>query len=216
MKSERVNNKAFLCLCLAVFVAFVSCSDKDDESYPALITELVMSSSDSQCMFTSFTTDDDRTFKIANSVKGPSANVRWRFLCGYVKDDETTARVYTFIRVPFLPNYAKVEKPRRDATGFASIWKSKGYINLHLLPLTKGGQQGWGFLCDSTLINDAGGNNYFVSLIHYQLNDVKAYTEDLFVSLDLDSISTTRSASDSIFFRINTFDGWRSWLFNAQ
>ena len=101
MKSERVNNKAFLCLCLAVFVAFVSCSDKDDEPYPALITELVMSSSDSQCLFTSFTTDDDRTFKIANSVKGPSANVRWRFLCGYVKDDSEFFGYGIFFSVEF-------------------------------------------------------------------------------------------------------------------
>jgi len=210
-----VKNKYFLLLCLLGFFTLVSCSE-DDESYPALITEMVMSSSDSQCLFTSFTTDDGRTFKISNSVKGPSANVRWRFLCGYVKDDETTAHVYTFIRVPLLPDYAKVKNPRHDATGFASIWKAGGYINLHLLPMTQGGQQGWGFFCDSTHINDIGGTNYFVSLIHYQLNDVKAYTEELFVSLDLDSISTTRSAADSLIFRMNTLDGWRSWLFNAQ
>lgn len=208
--------KVSLVLCLtALLVTLASCS-KDDEPYPALITEMVMSSSNAQCMFTAFTTDDGRTFQMSNNVKGPSPNVRWRFLCGYVKDSETTAHVYTFIHVPYLLDYANVDRPRHDATGFASIWKSGGYINLHLLPMTQGGRQGWGFLRDSTHMNTGGGTNYYVSLIHYQLNDVQAYTEDLFVCLDLDSISASRSAADSLFFRMNTYNGWRSWLFNAQ
>lgn len=206
-------NRYFLCL-VALFI-LASCS-KDEEPYPALITEMAMSSSNAECIFTSFTTDEGRTFQMSNSVKGPSPNVRWRFLCGYVKDNETTARVYTFIRVPLLPDYTQVENQRRDATNIASIWKGGGFINLHLLPLTQGGQQAWGFIRDSISTNNAGGIDYFISLSHYQLNDTEAYTTDLFVSLDLDSVATTRYATDSIVFSVKTYDGKRSWTFGAD
>lgn len=210
-----MKNKVSLCLFLVALVTLVACS-KDDEPYPALITEMVMSSSDAQSIFTSFTTDEGRTFQMSNTVKGPSPNVRWRFLCGYVKDDETTARVYSFIRIPLLPDCTDLENRRRDATNIASIWKGGGYINLHLLPLTQGGQQAWGFFRDSTSTNSVGGTDYFITLSHNQLNDVEAYTTDLFLSLDLDSVAITRSAADSIIFTVKTYDGKRSWTFNAE
>ena len=210
-----MKNILYISLCFLMFFVVVSCS-KDDEAYPALITELVMSTSDAQGVFTTFTTDDGCTYQISNTVKGPSPNVRWRFVCGYVKDDETTARVYTFIRVPLLPDYTQMENRRRDATNIASVWKGGGYINLHLLPLTQGAQQAWGFIRDSIKTNDAGGSDYFISLSHYQLNDMEAYTTDLFVSLDLDSVATTRYAIDSIFFSVKTYDGIRSWSFGAD
>ena len=212
MKYRKVLFPFFL---VAFAFAAVSCS-KDDEPYPALITELVMSSSDAQCMFTSFTTDDGLTYQMSNNVKGPKPNVRWRFLCGYVKVDETTARVYTFIQVPLLPDYTREKDQRRDPTNIASIWKGGGYINLHLLPKTQGGKQAWGFIRDSICTNKAGGTDYFVSLSHYQFNDVEAYTTDLFVSLDLDSIAATRTPSDSLIFIVKTYNGRRSWAFGAE
>ena len=199
---------------MALF-ALVSCS-KDDEAYPALITELVMSSSDSQGVFTSFTTDSGRTYEITNTVKGSSPNVRWRFVCGYVKNDETTARVYTFIRVPLLSDCTKVEGLAYDPTGFVSVWKSKGYINLHLMPKTQGGSQAWGFVRDSAIVNDAGGTNHYLSLCHRQLNDPLAYSVDFFTSLDLDSVSVQRHSEDTLFFRLKTFDGWHTWAFGAE
>lgn len=196
-------------------MAVASCAE-DSEPYPSIITEMVMSSSDGQSIFSSFTTDDGLTYQMTNPLKGPTPNVRWRFICGYVKQDNQQARVYTFIKVPLLSDFSKQDNPRYDPTGLASIWKGGGYINLHLLPKTHGGKQAWGFLRDSAHVNGAGGTNYYLSLSHYQLDDAKAYTEDLFVSLDLDSVAASRTASDSLIFTLRTFEGKRSWTFNAQ
>ena len=215
MRSRYTSSILHCALALVVAMAITSCSD-DNEPYPSLITEMAMSSSDAKCIFSSFTTDDGHTFQITNPLKGPSPNVRWRFICGYVKEDEQQARVYTFIKVPLLSDFSSYDNPRRDPTGLASIWKSRGYINLHLLPKTQGGKQAWGFLRDSAHVNGAGGTNYYLSLSHYQLDDAKAYTEDLFVGLDLDSVAVSRTASDSLIFSLRTFEGTRSWTFNAQ
>ncbi len=210
-----MKNRFYLFLCLAGLLTLVACS-KDDEPYPALITEMAMSSSDAQCMFTTFTTDGGRTFQMSNTIKGPTPNVRWRFLCGYVPESETTAHVYTFIHIPLLADYSPTKQNHHDPTGFASIWKSGGYLNLHLLPKTQGGKQAWGFLRDSTHVNDAGGTNHYLSLFHHQMADVAAYSDDLYVSIDLDSISASRQPEDSIILSINTFSGWRSWSYTAQ
>ena len=203
-------------LAIVIAMAVLSCSDKDDEPYPALITELVMASADAQCVFNTFTTDDGRTFSISNTIKGPTPNVCWRFLCGYVKESEEQARIYVLQRVLVLSDYSSLRQLSHDPTGFVSIWKAGGFINLHLLPKTQGGQQAWGFSCDSAHVNDAGGTNHYLSIVHFQLKDPTAYSDDAYFSLDLDSVAAVRQPSDSLILRVRTFDGWRSWTFNAQ
>lgn len=202
-----------LSLAILSFVALsflTACDDSDGDPYPSLITELVMASSDAQCVFSSFTTDDGRSFTMTNTVKGPTANVRWRFFCGYVEESPGQARVYSLSRVPLLSDFCNTPNPRHDPTGLASMWASGGYLNLHLLPKTKGGKQAWGFTTDSTHVNDAGGTNYYLSLCHYQLEDQEAYTEDLFLSIDPDSITPHWQSRDSLVFSLRTYNGWQT------
>ena len=213
---QPLRLSAALLAAAAIALGVVSCGDGDGEPYPPLVTEMVMSSGDEMAVFSTFTTDDGHTYKMANTLQGTTPNVRWRFLCGYVVEGEGTARVYIFRRVPLLADVSRAREARHDPTGLASVWQSGGYVNMHLLPKTQGGQQAWGLSRDSAHINGAGGTNYFISVCHHQLSDPAAYSDDLFVSIDPDTVAATRQPSDSLILSLFTFDGWRTWRFPAD
>jgi hypothetical protein len=192
-----------------------SCS-KDDESYPNLITEMGIAYSDAQGRMTRFLTDGGKAYQVLNEVMGMENNDTTRVLTGYVIESSTTARVYTAQAVPVLHNATTqelVEGTYYDPTGVESAWTAGGFINLHLTPKTQGKKQAWAFKCDTTYTNTQGGQTYDLSLCHRQLEDPTAYTTDIYVSVDLDSVATAFAPTDSLHFTVYTFNGPRTWHF---
>lgn len=192
-----------------------SCSN-DDESFPDLITEMGVAYSDAQGRMTRFLTDSGKAYQVLNEVKGMENNDTARVLTGYVIESSTTAKVYTAQAVPVLHNATEQELAEGtyyDPTGVESAWTAGGFVNLHLTPKTQGKKQAWAFKCDTTYTNTQGGQSYALSLCHRQLEDPTAYTTDIYVSVDLDSVATAFAPTDSLHFTVYSFDGPRTWHF---
>ena len=205
----------------------LSCS-KDDETYPSLITEMVMAQADAQGCMTSFTTDGGTTYTVDNHIEGMDANSRLRCLCGYTIEAEKHANVYSALLVPVLTDASDAKSPKRHPTGIASAWLSGGFLNLHLTPKTHGGKQAWGFICDSVTPHlaspegSAEGYTYHLSLYHDQSDDATSYTTDLYACIDLDSLAVHSprnappAATDSLRLTVPTFNGDALWMFEVR
>ena len=224
MLSHRLSPLT-LSLFLALFTLF-SCS-KDDDSYPSLITEMVMAQADAQGYMVSFTTDGGTTYAVDNSIEGMDANNRLRCLCGYTTEAEGHAKVYSALAVPVLADASGAKSPKRHPTGIASAWLSGGFLNLHLTPKTHGGKQTWGFTCDSVTPHTspsgaAEGYTYHLSLYHDQRDDATSYTTDLYACIALDSLAAHAprnappAATDSLRLTVPTFNGEALWLFGCS
>ena len=188
----------------------VACSDDErDEPYPSLITEMVILRSDADGVISRFTTDGGATYALSKSLSGVHPNAAWRFLVGYALDDSQHAAIYAMDPVVVLRDSTSRAKVYRDPVAFVSSWLGGGFANFHLLPRTQGGTHGWGFLRDSTSTNTLGGTTYYLSLYHRQGKDPVAYSADTYLSLALDSVTISPTASDSLNITINTFDGQR-------
>ncbi len=214
-RAHLFSSLFLLPLCLCVFATtLVSCSDDDDdEIYPSLITEMSVAYSDANGTMTRFTTDSGHSFLVSNKVSGMNESSALRALLSYVDDGDAKARVYQARQVPVLSRFTGSTPPERDATGVLSGWIGGGYLNFHLLPMTKGGKQGWAYLCDSTTTNGSGGTTHHLSLVHDQLDDEAAYSSDFYISINLDSIASAFLSTDSIAFTIYEDNGPQVWNF---
>ena len=135
-----------------------------------------------------------------------------RVLCSYLPDGAGAAEVYTLQAIYVLPDVTKELTPAvYDPVGFVSAWKGGGFINLHLLPKTKANLNNhvWGFIRDNQRTNSAGGTTYELSLYHDQKADPLAYSNDLYLSLAIDSVSKSFGTQDSIELKVQGFDQQR-------
>ena len=85
---------------------------------------------------------------------------------------------------------------------------SGSYINLHLAPLTQGGNHSWGFITDSI---GTDGHRY-LSLHHRQNGDPLSYTQETYASIPLEELDSM-TEGDSITLSIHTFKGIKTWNF---
>ena len=206
--------KKFFPLLLFV-LALGACSSEDGEIYPSLITEMAMARGNSEGLLASFTTDSGHTYQTSNKVSGLKNGELLRTLISYVVAEDGKAQVYKAVAVPVLKDIADVETPVHDPTGVESCWLGGRFVNLHLLPKTQGGKQGWAFLRDSVSANTLGGCTFHLSLYHSQLDDAEAYSNDFYACVALDSVATAFDAADSIVFTVVSYAGAQQWHFGG-
>ena len=183
-----------------------SCSDDDGSTtFPSMWNEIVCLTTDGQGRINRLLTDEGKSYMVTNNITGRTPNVAYRMMCGYTIDGQR-ATLYQMIGVHIL----------RDSTACAAhdplkaiaVWKSGPYINLHLAPLTQGGNHSWGFVTDSI---GTDGHRY-LSLHHRQNGDPLSYTQETYASIPLEELDNM-AGGDSITLSIHTFKGIKTWNF---
>lgn len=191
----------FLTPLLLLFTSFSlsSCRDDNDDSpYPSLITELVDCPTNSEGTMVKIVFDNDTELPLSNPQTGLKPNVTYRALAGYTLDDGK-AMLYSLKPATLLRDSTRVATT--NPTAIVSLWRTKRYINLHLLPKTQGGEQSWGFITDSIV-----GNHAYLRLHHRQGTDPTSYSTDVYASLPLKLLEANQYT-----IRINTFSGTKEW-----
>ena len=192
---------------LLLLLLLFSCKGGDDNSdiYPNIVTEFAMIRTDADGTMTELTTDNGETYTLNNPQPGYSKEVLYRVVCGYVPDGQT-ATLYQVTGAYLLRDSTELAcEP--DPIRVTSVWQSGRFINMHLSPLTGGGQQYWGFRID-----DTSGRTTHVSLHHRQNGDPLSYTEAVYASLSVDSLKAV-PAGATVVLHINTFKGDQTWSF---
>ena len=191
-----------------LIACLTSCKNDGDDSsdfYPNVVTEFAMIRTDAAGTMTELTTDDGRTYTIANPQEGYKKNHIYRAVCGIVVDGQTVT-LYNATGAHMLRDSTeRAYDP--DPIKVTSVWQSGRYINMHLSPLTQGGTQYWGFR-----IEEVSGNTTHISLHHRQNGDPLSYTETVYASISVDDFGSIPKG-DLISLHIKTFDGDRVWTF---
>lgn len=191
----------FLTPLLLLFTSFSlsSCRDDNDDSpYPSLITELVDCPTNSDGTMVKIVLDDDTELPLSNPQTGLKADVIYRCLAGYTLD-KGQATLYSLKSAALLRDSTSVAQC--DPVNVVSLWQTRRYINLHLMPKTQGGEQSWGFITDSIV-----GNRAYLRLHHRQGTDPTSYSTDVYASLPLKLLEANQYT-----IRINTFSGTKEW-----
>ena len=191
----------------ALLLLLVSCSGDNDSSdfYPNVITEFATIRTDDAGTMTEFTTDDERTYTVANPQSGYEKKVNYRAVCGYVTDGQTATLCHATGAYLLRDSTELAYAP--DAINVTSVWISGRYINMQLSPLTQGGTQYWGFRYEKV-----SGRTTHYSLHHRQNGDPLSYTQTVYASIHVDSLKAVPSG-DSIALHFSTFKGDRVWAF---
>lgn len=195
-----------LSLCVLLAACRKGGEEPGGDFYPNVINEFATIGTDASGNMVRLTTDDDMTYAIANPQSGYHKNALYRAVCGFEHQGEQAVYLHTAVSAMVLRDSTAVAV-QPDPTGVRSIWRKGRFINLHLAPLTQGGEQYWGYRVDSVR-----GRTTHLSLHHCQLSDPKSYTEDVYASIPLDSLKDI-SADDSVALHVATFQGDRQWRF---
>lgn len=177
-----------------------------EDFYPNVINEFATIGTDASGNMVRLITDDDKTYAIANPQSGYHKNALYRTVCGFEYQGEQAVYLHTAVSAMVLRD-STVVAAQSDPTGVRSIWRKGRFINLHLAPLTQGGEQYWGYRLDSVR-----GRTTHLSLHHRQLADPTSYTEDVYASIPLDSLKDVQP-EDSVALHVATFQGDRQWRF---
>ncbi len=206
-----MKNLLALSLCTMLASLFASSCSHDDEVYPSIISEMADLYTDAQGTTTKIVLDNNRTYNIENPQKGYTKNALYRVLCGFVPNG-TDATLYQLTGVGILRDSSSIA--RRDPVDLLSVWRTSRYINMHLKAKTQGGRQYWGFITDSIVTKtEADGTEVihaYVSLHHNQNGDPASYSDDVFLSLPLDSLKDINQQSP-ITFRIQQTSGTKKY-----
>ena len=187
----------FLILNFSFLISLTSCHDDNDDSpFPNLMTEMVDCPTDAKGTMTTIVLDDDTRLTVTNPQVDLKPSVVYRCLADYVIEDDGKATLYGLRSCPILRDSTALAKT--DPLGVVSLWRTRRYINLHLMPKTQDkGTHGWGFITDSIREGHA-----YLRLHHRQGDDPMAYSDDVYASLPLDLVE-----ADTITLRIQTFAG---------
>lgn len=196
-----------LLILTAVALSFVGCGEEEEQKYPQMVTEMAVMSSDASGTIRSFTTDAGNSYTLMMPYTGVTENALWRFLIGYVAENDGRATVYSLEGVVVPRDSTSRAGIAIDPVGFVSAWPGGGFVNMHLQPKTKGGVHTWGYVRDSLTTNTAGGSTHFISLYHRQGSDPMAYSAEAYVSIPLDSIAESPGATDSVCLTVKSFVG---------
>ena len=196
-----------LLILTAVVLSLVCCSEDEEQTYPPMITEMAVMSSDAQGTIRNFITDSGSSYSLVTPFTEVPKNALWRFLVGYVAENDGRATVYSLEGVVVPRDSTSIAGSNIDPVGFVSAWMGGGFINMHLQPKTKGGTHTWGYVRHGVSTNIAGGTTHALSLYHRQENDPMAYSAETYISIPIDSISDTPGPTDSISVTIETFKG---------
>lgn len=196
-----------------LFIQLGCANDDDMTPYPDLVTEMCDLPTDGDGFACRLHPDSGGEFLLTNPRSGLIAHATYRLLCGYtVSADETclSATLYSLRSVVLLRDSTERERDT-DPVRVQSVWRSKSYINLRMLPRTQGGKHYWGYRVDS-LCARYGVPHLYLSLYHNQNGDIPAYTSTEFASLQLDKLWQI-VPGDSVTINVHSEDGVRSWPF---
>ena len=193
-------------------VGLASCSDDDDEPFPALVSELGLVFTDEHGVITRLLLDDSTSHPVTNKLEGYVARAAYRCVCGFVRGSGQSVEIRSLAPAYILADSTDSRHRANDPVEVVSAWRGGHmFLNLYVRPLTKGGKQQWGYLRDSVRANPAGGTTYHLSLMHAQGTDTLAYSTDLYMSVPLDSLATPPAftAADSVEMAVATWNGLR-------
>lgn len=197
-------------LCVACVVCWVACSDDHDgDDIPSYVTDFLVASTGADGKVASVRFDDGTTCNVASQqVDLEKKDTLFRCLATYTYDKDKNFKLYNlqpiFSQKPYPATsiyviidgkpYQDVSLLPRDPMKVISMWKSGGYLNLHLGLMTTGnGYHQYAFCEDSP-------GHY--SLLHQRpLNDGSAYTEHIYLSMPIPQ------GLDTFTFTVKTYDG---------
>ena len=169
---------------VTAFLLALSACNKEDYHYPDVITDLVELETDSSSNIHLIRTDDGVLYSPDKTIafKDSTPDSLYRVRCTYLPINEgggkaTLYNVHSVISpFPKGPDFFK-EGIKTDPVKITSIWKSGGYINLHLGVLTKGRAHKYHFLNLGKSRNSMGKATQRIQLFHSQEEDPEAYWE---------------------------------------
>ena len=199
-------------LCVAFAVCLVACTDGDDdggEYIPSYITDFLVASTDADGKVVSVRLDNGTTYNVASQqVDLERKDTLLRCMATYTQEKGKSLKLYSiypvFSNKPlkatsiyFLIDgklYQDVSLLPREPMKVISMWKSGGYLNLHLgLMTTDKGVHQYLFCEDSV-------GHY--SLLHQRPSyDGSAYTENVYLSMPIPE------GQDSFTFTVHTYEG---------
>ena len=199
-------------LCVLCLTCLVACSDGDDDSggyIPPYITDLVEATTDTQGKIVRVRLDDGTTYDVSSqkfSLSGRNDVIRC--MVTYTHEAHQSFQIQSivpiFTDIPYPAEnirvvvngevYQDVSMLPRSPLKVISMWKSGGYLNLHLGMLTTDNGAHEFLFCE-----DAPGQ---YSLLHLRaLSDASSYTEHLYMSMPIPE------DVEHFTFTIRTYDG---------
>lgn len=206
---RKLLTDILIAVCLTCFVA---CSDGDDDSggyIPPYITDLMEATTDAEGRIVSVRLDDGTTYDVSSQRRTLSAkDTVIRCMAIYTHVNQQPFQIYSiapiFTDIPHPANtihvvvngkaYQDVSLLPRNPIKVISMWKSGGYLNLHLGMMTAGNGTHEFLFCE-----DSPGQ---YSLLHlHPTKDATAYTEHIYMSMPIPE------DVDQFTFTIRTYDG---------
>lgn len=212
----RLRPIPYVLAAAATLTAAVSCGD--DETAPALVTELAMGKVDASGRVTSLTNDEGQTYAVANEVRTNASDTTLRVSATYVRpeDGDGSVTLYSATRVSVI-NALALQTP--DSAWHApvklkSVWKRGKYINIYLgLLATSDTWHTFAWSCDSARrVN--GRNLVYTTLLHSRSKSSEYYTSSTYISIDTD-LRQLRLC-DSVSLTIPTYEGDKTYGFTLD
>ena len=199
-------NRYFACLLFGL-LCLLACTemDKDGDTYiPDLVSNMAMVSVNTEGLVTTLALDDGSIYDVrSQKLTTESCDTVVRCMVTYVPN-ESKAQVYSLGNVfctqplpasafSLIADGSNIDLPR-DPMKVVSVWRSGGYVNLHLGVLTTGkGMHKYAF-CEDSL------GHY--SLLHLRpADDAESYTMHVYFSMPVPE------GVDSLSFSVYTYDG---------
>ncbi len=206
---KRLLNDILLILCV---VCLVACSDGDEDSgeyIPPYTTDLLLASVDANGKIVSVQMDDGTTYNVASQKFNLSAkDTLLRCMATYTYEGQKPLQIHGIVPIftdePHPANsigvvvngkiYQDVSLLPRHPVKLISMWKSGGYLNLHLGMMTTDNGAHEFLFCED------GDGQY--SLLHLRpTSDGSAYTEHLYLSMPIPE------GLEHFTFTVRTYDG---------
>lgn len=199
-------------LCVTLVTCLVACSDGDDDGgayIPPYVTDLLVANTDADGKVVSVCLDDGTIHHVAaQQVDLGQKDTLLRCMAVYTQENEKNFELSS-IRPVFCSNpypassiyvivdgrvYKDASLLPRDPMKVVSMWKSGGYLNLHLgLMTTNRGIHQYAFCEDS--------EGHYSLLHHRPASDGSAYTEHIYLSMPIPE------GRESFTFTVRTYDG---------
>lgn len=192
-----------LCLTACLY----ACGD-DTADYPSFVTDLVEVHTDASKTVVAISLDNGKRYAVSSEqkMKAEVADTIYRCYASYVIDNGFV-RLYELRHIisSYPVPYASFKQHPHEPVKIISMWKSGGYVNLHLGVLVSGVKShSYDFCCDSII----DGTEY-VSLLHLRPEgDGEAYTQHVYMSLPL---QRKGDAPANTVLSINTYDGVKTF-----
>lgn len=203
-------------LYVAIVLSFllVACTqevyEKGEGHYSQMVAEMADGYTSSDSRVTSFVTDDDERFTIANPFLSkllPKADTVYRAVF-YYKKVEQGAEVIGLDRVGVITP-CNIDTLKTDPVKLESVWlaRSHRYLNLSVYLMLgatddETAVQQVGCSRDTLMLNPDGSRTLYLRLHHDQAGVPQYYSSRTYLSIPL-----VQADADSVVLTVNTYDG---------